>query len=324
MASSKPAPNQLYIMPFDHRGSFEKKMFGIEGRQPTPAELREISAYKRIIYDGYLEALSEGVPREKTGILVDEQFGSEILKDAQAAGVKTSCSAEKSGQDEFDFEYGAEFGAHIDKFHPTYVKILVRYNPEGDAALNRRQLEKLKKLSDYCLSHDSGLMFELLVVPTQDQLARVSGDCNRYDRELRPQLMLRAMKEIQAAGIEPALWKLEGIESEDQAQAVVAQAQSGGRSGVGLIILGRGESEAKVREWLTVASHTPGFVGFAVGRTIFWEPLKGYREGKWDRTRAVRMIAQNYRACCELWEKEHQKISKSPLSKPENQAQNLL
>jgi 5-dehydro-2-deoxygluconokinase len=319
MASSKSL-RELYIMPFDHRGSFEKKLFGIEGRPPTPAETREISDYKRMIYDGYLEALSEGVPREKTGILVDEQFGSEILKDAHAAGVKTSCSAEKSGQDEFDFEYGSEFGAHIDQFNPTYVKILVRYNPEGDAALNRRQLAKLKKLSDYCLGRDSGLMFELLVVPTKEQLARVGGDCDRYDRELRPGLMLQAMKEIQAAGIEPALWKLEGIESEEQAKAVVDQAQSGGRSDVGLIILGRGESEAKVRQWLTIASHVPGFVGFAVGRTIFWEPLKGYREGKWDRKEAVLKIAHNYKACCDLWEKEHQKISKSQLPKSEMQA----
>ncbi len=298
----------LFIMPFDHRGSFEQKLFGIQGRSATTSEKAEISSYKRMIYDGFLQAISEGVPREKSGILVDEQFGSEILKDARSAGFKTSSPAEKSGQEEFDFEYGAEFGAHINQFHPTFVKILVRYNPEGDQSLNHRQLERLKKLSDYCLNHDSGLMFELLVVPTKEQLARVGGDCNRYDRELRPSLMLKAMKEIQDAGVEPALWKLEGIESEDQARALVAQARRGGREQVGLIILGRGESEEKVRHWLRVASHVPGFVGFAVGRTIFWEPLKGYREGKWDRKEAVSQIARNYRACCELWQKERNAI----------------
>lgn len=291
-------------MPFDHRGSFEQKLFGIQGRPATAAETAEIASYKRIIYDGFLEAISEGIPREKTGILVDEQFGSDILQDAQNAGFKTSFPAEKSGQEEFDFEYGSEFGAHINKFHPTFVKVLVRYNPEGDPDLNRRQLERLKKLSDYCLDHDSGLMFELLVVATKDQLSRAGGDHARYDREIRPGLMLKAMKEIQSAGIEPALWKLEGIESEDQARALVAQARSGGREDVGLIILGRGESAQKVRQWLTIASHVPGFVGFAVGRTIFWEPLKGLKEGKWDRKEAVAQIAHNYRSCCELWEKE--------------------
>lgn len=294
----------LFIMPFDHRGSFEQKLFGIKGRPATASETAEIASYKRIIYDGFLEAIHEGIPREKAGILVDEQFGSDILKDAQSAGFKTSFPAEKSGQEEFDFEYGSEFGSHINKFHPTFVKVLVRYNPEGDAVMNRRQLERLKKLSDYCQSHDSGLMFELLVVPTKDQLTRVEGDCARYDHELRPNLMLKAIKEIQNAGIEPALWKLEGIESEDQARALVAQAQSGGRERVGLIILGRGESEQKVRQWLKIASHVPGFVGFAVGRTIFWEPLKGFKEGKWGRKEAVSQIAHNYRSCCELWQKE--------------------
>jgi myo-inositol catabolism protein IolC len=312
MASFNPSHPDLFIMPFDHRGSFEQKLFGIKGRPATQAETAEISAYKRIIYDGYLQALSEGVPKDQSGILVDEQFGREILKDARAHGVKTACPAEKSGQDEFDFEYGAEFDAHINPFHPTFVKVLVRYNPEGDPAMNRRQLERLKKLSDYCQSHDSGLMFELLVVPTKDQLARVAEDCARYDRELRPALMLWAMKEIQAAGIEPALWKVEGIESENQAQALVTQAQSGSRKEVGLIILGRGESVEKVRHWLTVASHVPGFVGFAVGRTIFWEPLKGFREGRWDRKEAQSQIARNFRACCELWQKERARPPLSP------------
>jgi 5-dehydro-2-deoxygluconokinase len=306
MAHLDKAPQDLLIMPFDHRGSFEQKMFGIQGRPPTAAETAEISSYKRMIYEGFLKATQAGVPKEKSGILVDEQFGSEILKEAKAQGFQTACTAEKSGQEEFDFEYGEEFGAHINKFRPTFVKVLVRYNPEGDAAMNRRQLARLKKLSDYCQNHDSSLMFELLVTPTKEQLSRVEGDCARYDHEIRPGLMLKAIREIQDFGIEPALWKIEGIESEEQGKALVTQAQSGpGRKHVGLIILGRGESEAKVKQWLTTAAHVPGFIGFAVGRTIFWEPLKGYREGKWDRAEAVAKISQNYKACCDLWMREH-------------------
>jgi 5-dehydro-2-deoxygluconokinase len=313
--SHNPSPNlsqDLFIMPFDHRGSFEQKMFGIKGRPPTPQETTEISAYKRIIYDGFLKAVADGVSKDKTGILVDEQFGSEILKDAKAQGFKTAVTAEKSGQDEFDFEYGQEFGAHINKFSPTFVKVLVRYNPEGDAAMNHRQTERLKRLSDYCKTHDSGLMFELLVVATQDQLVRAGGDHARYDREIRPALMVKAMKEIQDAGIEPTLWKVEGIETEENGKALVDQARRGGRTHVGLIILGRGESEQKVRHWLATAAHVPGFVGFAVGRTIFWDPLKNYREGKFTREQAVAQVAQNYRACCELWEKERQAKTASP------------
>ena len=56
---------------------------------------------------------------------------------------------EKSGQDEFDFDYGDNFAQHIEEFDPNLVKVLVRYNPEADAAMNKRQLQRLKKLSDY-------------------------------------------------------------------------------------------------------------------------------------------------------------------------------
>jgi len=138
----------LYILPFDHRGSFQTKMFGWTGAL-TSEQTSEIAAIKRVIYDGFKAALQAGVPKEKAGILVDEQFGAAILRDAAAAGYITACPVEKSGQDEFDFEHGEEFARHIESFHPTFCKVLVRYNPEGDRSLNQRQAIRLKKLSDY-------------------------------------------------------------------------------------------------------------------------------------------------------------------------------
>jgi myo-inositol catabolism protein IolC len=114
----------LYILPFDHRGSFQKKMFGWEG-ELNQQQTDEIAAAKRVIYDAFLVAIGAGVPKDKAGILVDEQFGASILRDAEAEGYITCCPAEKSGQD--DFEYGADFEDHIAAFHPTFCKVLVRY-----------------------------------------------------------------------------------------------------------------------------------------------------------------------------------------------------
>ena len=71
----------LYILPFDHRGSFQKNMFGWEGRL-TPEQTAQIAATKQVIYDGFKAAVAAGVPKEKAGILVDEQFGAAILHDA--------------------------------------------------------------------------------------------------------------------------------------------------------------------------------------------------------------------------------------------------
>src|SRR5438105_5169453 len=174
----------LYILPFDHRGSFVTKMFGWHGSL-TPAQTAEIAAAKQVIYDGFKTAIAEGAPKNKAGILVDEQFGAAILRDAKANGFTTACPAEKSGQDEFDFEYGEDFAKHIEAVQPTFCKVLVRYNPEGDQALNTRQVARLKRLSEYLHSKSRSLfMFELLVPAEKAQLARLKVDKKTYDTEL--------------------------------------------------------------------------------------------------------------------------------------------
>lgn len=291
----------LFVMPFDHRGSFQEKMFGIKGRAPTATETAEIASYKGIIYEGFKKAVAAGVPKSKAGILVDEQFGTAILEDARKNGFMTACPAEKSGQNEFDFEYGEQFAEHIQKFSPTFVKVLVRYNPEDEAELNRRQLERLKRLSDFCHADGRKFMFELLVPATAAQLEKSQGQNSIFDRELRPKLMVRAMEEIQNFGVEPDLWKLEGVETPEDSRRVVDQAHVGNRKDVGVIVLGRGENAEKVRHWLSTAAQVPGCIGFAVGRTIFWEPLKAAKEGKITREQAVDQVCQNYKSFCDLW-----------------------
>src|SRR5262245_56451756 len=159
----------LYILPFDHRGSFQSKMFGWKGSL-TPEQTAEIAATKQVIYDAFKASVAGGVPKDKAGILVDEQFGNAILRDAAKNGYYTCCPAEKSGQDEFDFEYGDDFGKHIEEFKPTFCKVLVRYNPESDKALNDRQAARLKKLSDWLHSKKILYMFELLVPAEKAQM----------------------------------------------------------------------------------------------------------------------------------------------------------
>lgn len=292
----------LYIQPFDHRGSFETGMFGWKGAL-TPEQTEQIAAAKQVIYDGFKAAVAGGVPKQKAGILVDEQFGAAILRDAAAQGFITACPAEKSGQEEFDFEYGEDFAQHIEAFHPTFCKVLVRYNPEGDQSLNRRQSARLKWLSDYLQNQSGSLfMFELLVPPERAQLTRVKGDKRAYDLELRPRLMVEAIEQLQDAGVEPDVWKIEGLDRREDCLKVVAAAQRGARDQVGCIILGRGESDEKVREWLTTAASVPGFIGFAVGRTDFWEPLVDYRAHHTTREAAAAEIARRYREFTELFE----------------------
>jgi myo-inositol catabolism protein IolC len=285
---------KLYILAFDHRGSFQKKMFGIEG-DPTPEQTETISDAKRLIFEGLLEAVGRGAEPEATGALVDEQFGSDIPDQARKHGLRLAMPVEKSGQNEFDFEYGEDFGAHIETFGPDFSKVLVRYNPDDDPELNERQLKRLKRLADWLHEHERKFLFELLVPATDDQLAKVEGDEDRYDAELRPGLMRRAIEDIQKFGIEADVWKIEGVEHRSDAEMLVEQTRSGqGRAGVTCVLLGRGASTEKVEQWLRAAATVDGFIGFAIGRSIWWDALKAFLAKELDREAAASQIADNY------------------------------
>jgi myo-inositol catabolism protein IolC len=312
----------LYILPFDHRGSFQAKMFGWQSPL-SEAQTTEISGAKQVIYDGFKSALAAGVPKQKAGILVDEQFGAAILRDAASNNVVTACPAEKSGQEEFDFEYGENFARHIELFEPTFCKVLVRYNPQGDRVLNERQAARLKRLSDFLADKNrSRFMFELLVPPEKAQLDKLKGDKKVYDREVRPRLMVEAIHELQSAGVEPDLWKVEGVDRRGDCEEIVKAARAAGRDRVSCIVLGRGENDQKVRNWLAVAATVPGFIGFAVGRTTFWDPLVAWRSKKATREQVVAEIAGRYREFVDLFDRAdlHRPSAQSSQVGPEHRS----
>jgi 5-dehydro-2-deoxygluconokinase len=294
--------DKLYILAFDHRGSFQKKFFGIQG-EPDAEQTAIIADAKHLIFEGMLRATASGTDPSVTGVLVDEQFGSTVPQEAKERGLKLAMPAERSGQEMFDFQYGDDFGEHILRFDPDFTKVLVRYNPDGDDAANREQLGKLKRLSDWLKEHDRKFLFELLVPAEPAQLEAVGGDSDRYDAELRPELMRRAMVDIQDAGIEVDIWKIEGVDSRADDEMLVAQARSGGRDGVVCVVLGRGANDDKVDQWLEAAAPVDGFVGFAIGRSIWWDPLKAYVDGKIERAEGARRIAENYLRFVQVYER---------------------
>ena len=180
-------------------------------------------------------------------------------------------------------------------------------NPEGDATVNQRQTARLKTLSDYLHANGRKYMFELLVPATPAQLQAVEGQQAKFDQAVRPGLMIQAMKALQAAGVEPDVWKLEGVETREDCIKVAEQARAGktasgeSRQSVGVILLGRGENAEKVKHWLKTAASVPGLIGFAVGRTVFWEPLKAVKEGRMTREQASDTIAATFKSFADLW-----------------------
>src|SRR5256885_5998832 len=293
---------KLYVLAFDHRGSFQKKWFGL-GDEITQEDTDRITDAKTLIYEGLELALGQGAEPSVTGAVVDEQFGGDVPPRAKEHGIKLAMPVEKSGQNEFDFQYGDDFGAHIEKFDPDFSKVLVRYTPDDpDTEMNARQLERLKRLADWLHEHNRKFLFELLVPATDDQLAQVDGDSDRFDAELRPELMRRAIEEIQQYGIEVDIWKIEGVDERSDAEMLAKQTRSGGRDGVVCVLLGRGASDEKVDHWLTQAAPVEGFVGFAIGRSIWGDALKGFLDGSLERDEAARQIGDNYLRFVKVYE----------------------
>jgi len=285
---------RLYILAFDHRGSFEK-MVGHNDRVPGA---------KTLIWEGFQRAVELGAPKQYAGVLVDDQYGPNVAREAKAGGYNLSMPVEKSGQNEFDFQHGDKFGEAIEEFDPDFSKVLVRYNPEGDKEMNDRQIVKLRRLSEWLHEHHRKFLFELLVPAEDAQLASVDGDADRYDTELRPQLMMEAILQLQNGGVEPDIWKIEGIDDAEACAEIAQLARREGRDRVSCVVLGRGASDQKVDEWLEAGAGVPGYVGFAIGRSIFAESVKAYAEDPdgFDRDAAVEKIARNYLRFIEVYE----------------------
>lgn len=291
----------LAILPFDHRSYFEKLL---TPPQPSPSQRREpdhtdlaheITEYKKIIYAGYEKSLELGVPKESSAILVDDVFGLEILLDAKNKGYLVAQSTEISGDDHFEFEHGNDWQSWIEQVQPTFVKALVRYNPESRLDLNQESRSGLKALSDYAHAHDYQFLIEPLVIGSEIQLASVNNDKYRYDTELRPGLTVKMIEEMQDAGIEPSVWKIEGMFAAEDYEQVVIAAQRNNREHVGIISLGRNETDEVVETWLKVGAQVSGVIGFAVGRTVFLDALMKYKNHEISRDQAVTEIAHRFK-----------------------------
>jgi len=258
---------------------------------PTEEQTAQMVEAKRVVVEALVRATAYVVDASPT-LLIDAEYGGTLVAIARNAGIAIAMPVEVSGQSELSFERDGDFGAVIGRYDPDYAKVLVRYNPAGDQAMNGRQRARLRDLATWLEDRPQQLMLELLVPPEADQLAVLDGDRHRYDRELRAALTVRAVEEIGADGLRPALWKLEGPDSTEDAQRISAAVRALDTE-ARCLVLGRGADTNAVRHWLTTAAQVPGFTGFAVGRTLWWEPLRAFVTGG-SREVAVEAIAWNY------------------------------
>ena len=286
--------NELYILAFDHRGTLTKGLLGVEGRQPTVDEASRVSSMKDIIFDGFIEAKNSGISGGDPAILVDETFGLQVQQKAKEMGIKYAAPVEKSGQKVFDFEYGDAFGEKIIEVDADFIKILVRWNPNDDIETREVQGKRIKILSDWIEENERKFLLEFLVPATDEQLESVDGDQSRYDSEIRPKLAVQVVEEMREKGADPDIWKIEGLDTKQDCEKVATSIKDGGREDVIAVVLGRGANDEKVNQWLRAGSSVDGYKGFAIGRSIFWNSLKGWHEDQKSREEAVSEIAESY------------------------------
>ncbi|MDD4409916.1 MAG: DUF2090 domain-containing protein [Candidatus Pacebacteria bacterium] len=284
--------SKLYILPFDHRSSFSKAVLNTE--KPDASQKKLLKEFKEIIFEGLVHSLSGRKDKKSFAILVDEEYGQKVLSMAKEKKISICLPVEKSGEEQLKLHYGNNFKEHIKKFSPEYVKILIRYNPENTRQ-NQKQLETLSKIKEFCSEEKMKTIIELLVPPTENDL-KSCKDKETYDKTIRSEKTVQAIKEIKAV-LRPTIWKLEGLDKKSWVKVIEETNRSK------IILLGRGEDDTKVRKWLKDASSFDQIIGFAIGRTIFLTPIKDYYEKKITREEAMKRISKKFLSFVDTWEK---------------------
>jgi myo-inositol catabolism protein IolC len=287
------------VFAMDHRDSY-RTLLGLP-HPHSEADLLRARELKTAVFAGFGDAVQALPTQEGVALLIDAEYGEHVVEPARRMGALICLPLERSGQAELHWEYGDESERVVERLRPDLVKILMRYNVDGDSALNARQAERAAQMSAWCLDRSLPLMLEALIPPTDAQRELTAGDPTAWDAKLRPELQVRAVEELRAAGADPSVWKVEGLDDPADAARMVEAARTGGRDDVSCIVLGRGADLERIERWLAVGAATDGYVGFAVGRSLWNEPaLRLWRE-ECSEEDLRREISLNYRRLCDAW-----------------------
>lgn len=275
--------DHVYMLAADHRWQWEE---WCDARGIARSRIADV---KRLAFDAFMLAREQS-PQVRThgALLLDEQYSSATVADAVRAGIEIGTPAEKAGAvplawttDPFD---RALTGA--------FVKVLVRYRSDDDTAIHDGQLRKLDALQTWCRGAGQPLVVEILVARRQEPE-------DDFDASGRPAMLARFIGDAYARGLVPDFWKIEGTMSASGARIVdgAIAAQPDARQ----IILGKAADLRTIDDWFATAARTTTAAGFAIGRSVFWEPSTAFLSGASTAAAAIDRIAGNYLRLVSAW-----------------------
>jgi myo-inositol catabolism protein IolC len=281
---------QLFLLAIDHRRSIER-LLGVE--EPVGAPDRErILAAKALVAQalGDVVAARAGADHgEQLGILVDDEYGAGAIASARRAGVAVALAFERSARTVLEFEHD-DWRDRLVADPPTMAKVLVRHRADGVAHEVATQLARLGEISDACAQGSVEFLLELLT-PFTDAEEEVGAE--RLELDVRPRLVTEAIEQMRAAGVDPDVWKVEGVADADACAGIADAARRGGRDDVRIVVLGAGAPQDTVDRWL-VAAAAGGYDGFAVGRSIWADAVLAHEQGDLDAAAARSQVATRY------------------------------
>jgi len=294
---------RTYFLAFDHRLEFRRTIAGLQIQADDVT--RVMVDAKTLLAEASVEIHRSGlIAPSSFGALVDEEYGASAARILKDPGICIAMPIEVADSDVFDFCYGKEFPKHVEEFNPDFVKALVRFNIDGNAEANAIQIERLLILQEWVDANDRQLLFELIVPGSTAQLVTCASQGLNFISDMRASLQLRAIAALQASGIAPHIWKIEGVDDPSDASRIGALvANENGRRSASCIVLSSGQTQERVNHWLAVAAKTPGYSGFAIGRSIWSESVRDYIQGQIGRSQAVSGIVQRFVACVDHYER---------------------
>ena len=129
-------------------------------------------------------------------------------------------------------------------------------------------------------------------------LGRPRPDC---EQAVLPELQYAAVGEILASGVAPALWKIQGPPNTDAA-AALAELVGSARPDASVLVLGGGSEIPGLRRLFSCRAGSERFNGFAVGRSIWWNPISALCRGDVTESEACRAVGERYLAVIDAFE----------------------